>query len=585
MSFNHEYLLRLIDEPQNPTTSSSRGPPRACLKSAPCLPERLPANSFIKREADSLAPKELTRQMLRETMEEELDKDDSPQSPSDEAPPRTPDRRVRERTRTMSSPISPTALTSMFKNLLGNTTNNSRTDWNSVQPFEIMKAIEDKNIMFLMEIRDKAFPLLLQSSGGKTPLVHAIRTGNQDVAIVLLGAFSRWINHLEDNDVQKPQIQAYLKALRVGLKLAINEGLAKSQSDLIASFMQTLVMSEGDKWVYAQSTAVARAFSAGPEAQPVRTASIAVRKFATRELGKAQMIAAFEDYVSNATADLLLMGAWTNVLQSVNADPLPSYYFARDDRVYRAFIDRLERTSHSAGSVLSSGQAGRNSLNGVPSNPAPAHLSNTAPKVSPYSNLDGMSPTNPAGFDGRSPAPNLSQYDGRSPTTPGHAYDGRSAAPPQGHGYASYSDGRASYAQPPYGNVLATPPAHSGFQPGQQSVQMSVTRTAAAGQNTIPGGGYAMSDGSTRIGSDTTDTPTTTHPVMPGGTPYFTPPIAPPTPAGNRGTAYTDGSDDYGQPARQAYITNNASPYFPPQYGDGASPYGANQYPPEKGGR
>lgn len=81
----------------------------------------------------------------------------------------------------------------------------------------------------------------------------------------------------------------------VGLKLAINEGLAKSQSDLIASFMQTLVMSEGDKWVYSQSTAVARALSAGPEGQPVRTASIAVRKFATKELGKAQMIAAFED--------------------------------------------------------------------------------------------------------------------------------------------------------------------------------------------------------------------------------------------------------------------------------------------------
>ena len=95
-----------------------------------------------------------------------------------------------------------------------------------------MKAIEEKDITFLMEVRDKAFPvrfstpltqfspwlknrqLLLQSSGGETPLVHAIRTGNKDVAIVLLGAFSRWVNYLEDADIRKPQTQTYLKALR-----------------------------------------------------------------------------------------------------------------------------------------------------------------------------------------------------------------------------------------------------------------------------------------------------------------------------------------------------------------------------------
>ena len=57
-------------------------------------------------------------------------------------------------------------------------------------------------------------PQLLQSSGGETPLVHAIRTGNKDVAIVLLGAFSRWVNYLDDVDVQKPQTQTHLKALR-----------------------------------------------------------------------------------------------------------------------------------------------------------------------------------------------------------------------------------------------------------------------------------------------------------------------------------------------------------------------------------
>lgn len=56
--------------------------------------------------------------------------------------------------------------------------------------------------------------LLLQSSGGETPLIHAIRIGNKDVAIVLLGAFSRWVNYLEDKDLRNAQTQTYLKALR-----------------------------------------------------------------------------------------------------------------------------------------------------------------------------------------------------------------------------------------------------------------------------------------------------------------------------------------------------------------------------------
>ncbi|KAF5317595.1 hypothetical protein D9611_014871 [Ephemerocybe angulata] len=174
--------------------------------------------------------------------------------------------------------------------------------WNDVQPFEVMRAVEESNIMFLMEVRDRAFPLLLRTSGGQTPLVHAIRIGNRDVAIVLLGAFSRYINHLEDDEVLKPQTQAHLKALRTGLKLAINQGLANSQPDLIASFMQTLIMSEGDKWVWAQVSMVSRELNAGTEGRPVTLAGATVRKFATRELGKADLIASLEDYIANATA-------------------------------------------------------------------------------------------------------------------------------------------------------------------------------------------------------------------------------------------------------------------------------------------
>jgi hypothetical protein len=75
--------------------------------------------------------------------------------------------------------------------------------------------------------------------------------------------------------------------------------------------------------------------------QPVKTAQSAIRKFATKELGKAETIASLEDYVGNATADLLMLAAWSTALDSIEGEQIPSYYFARDDSVYKAFVDRL----------------------------------------------------------------------------------------------------------------------------------------------------------------------------------------------------------------------------------------------------
>jgi hypothetical protein len=55
-------------------------------------------------------------------------------------------------------------------------------------------------------------------------------------------------------------------------------------------------MSEGDKWVLAQSASIALALRSDPgEGRPVETAEMAVRAFATKELGKSTMIAALED--------------------------------------------------------------------------------------------------------------------------------------------------------------------------------------------------------------------------------------------------------------------------------------------------
>ncbi|TFY77297.1 hypothetical protein EWM64_g6717 [Hericium alpestre] len=220
----------------------------------------------------------------------------------------------------------------------------AKQPWKEPEPYEILRAVESKDIMYLMEIRDRAFHLLIRRSGGVTPLLHAMRIGktHRDVAIILVGAFSRYVNHLEDADIGRTQTKVILKALRANLKLAIDYGLQSSQSDLIASFLQTLVMSEGEKWVSAQVSNVSLALRAGTAGHPVQTAQTAVRSFATKELGKARAIATLEDYVANATGDLLMMAAWSAARESVAGEPIPPWYFARDDRVYKTFVERTD---------------------------------------------------------------------------------------------------------------------------------------------------------------------------------------------------------------------------------------------------
>lgn len=59
--------------------------------------------------------------------------------------------------------------------------------------------------------------------------------------------------------------------------------------------MQTLIMSEGEKWVQDQTAIIAIALRLGTDGKPVTTAETCVRKFATRELGRANYISALED--------------------------------------------------------------------------------------------------------------------------------------------------------------------------------------------------------------------------------------------------------------------------------------------------
>lgn len=149
-------------------------------------------------------------------------------------------------------------------------------------------------------------------SGDVTPLIHAMRIEHTDMAIILLGAFSRYINNLQDEDVEKSETKKFLKMLRkrrfipldrrnfdiclgFNLKTAIDYGLQKQQKGLIASFLQTLIMSEGDSWVKLQTADVAVALREGTAGKPVHTAADAVRSFATKSLGQADFIASLED--------------------------------------------------------------------------------------------------------------------------------------------------------------------------------------------------------------------------------------------------------------------------------------------------
>lgn len=56
----------------------------------------------------------------------------------------------------------------------------------------------------------------------------------------------------------------------------------------------------------------------------------------------ASTIASLDDYLSNGIADLVMMGAWYQVLRFYQqGEPIPTYVFARDDRCYKTFVEAL----------------------------------------------------------------------------------------------------------------------------------------------------------------------------------------------------------------------------------------------------
>ncbi|SPO36188.1 uncharacterized protein PSFLO_01659 [Pseudozyma flocculosa] len=177
-----------------------------------------------------------------------------------------------------------------------------------------------------------------------------------------------------------PHTLMRLRKVRVNLKLAIDHSIFTDQTRLLASYMQ--VSARGGtgrrvawRWrkiadpfssLFAAACLPIRAWPVEPLLNPaggdaVGQARSAVLQFVTDALRhKTDRVAAVKDYVSNATGDLVLMALWDLVklspveMQAYNPDGgggevedlgrlLPLFYFARDDRVTAAFVERTTR--------------------------------------------------------------------------------------------------------------------------------------------------------------------------------------------------------------------------------------------------
>lgn len=289
---------------------------------------------------------------------------------------------------------------------------------------DLLKAIDQKDVETILAIRNANFDLLLDLSqpggpsaktssaasqaGGSTntPLGYAISLGKgwETVSIVLVGALSKFVNQLPDDEdeyeaapgsantiggattkIKKPKklqldprTMARLRKIRVNLKLAIDHSIVQDQTSLLASYLQVLVMSEGSPFLHSAIEDVAHCLtvryspSSDGGADPLARSRSQVMQFVTESLRhKSDKVAAVKDYIANAQSDLLLMSLWSLVklsrsqletveqnLQSTSdaglgdlANPLPMYFFARDDRVASHFVARMAKLEHAIGGL------------------------------------------------------------------------------------------------------------------------------------------------------------------------------------------------------------------------------------------
>ncbi|KAL8278980.1 hypothetical protein RQP46_008649 [Phenoliferia psychrophenolica] len=303
--YNNTWLVQSITTAASSSTPTKRKPRREPLPSAPLLLLRLPTLSALEAEGARSAKRAKSDHILSESLATAIE------SPLDAfAPAPTPKPGAEGGAGHGGATKAERRASSTGANADG-----------SYEAFQVLRAIEKHDIMLLMDVKTRNFELLTQAVGGTTPLV----------------------NDVSDNEMDRlePSTRSTLRAIRANLKVAIQYGLASSQTDLIASFLQVTVMSEGDKFIHTATNKVAHALRAGPAGAPVASASTILAKWVSREL-KEQEVASVSEYIANATADLVLLGLWHVATDAVKGEAIPTWYFARDDRITKALDERLD---------------------------------------------------------------------------------------------------------------------------------------------------------------------------------------------------------------------------------------------------
>ncbi|KAI0049626.1 hypothetical protein FA95DRAFT_1556719 [Auriscalpium vulgare] len=318
------------------TSSTAQCPGRPRMPSQPCLPANLPFTSFIQREADALAPEALRKQPQTPSAPSPSALEDAMTSPLTDSYPPASDATP------LGHPNSPSSFLARWSQKLKSEKRSSATGWADPEPWRILNAVENENLEYLAQIRDRAFPMLLHNIGRTSPLIHAMVVRKPQVEIFLLGCFSRYVNNLEEDDYLNPEIMTNLRLLKGNLYSAISRGNDLSITDLIPSYVQVLVMIEGNRWIKQTVAHVAEALRYGHERHPVARAESAVRSFADYQFGKSLFLAALEDFIANAAVDLLMMAAASIVRETIQGYPIPpANGFARDNNIYKQFSQVL----------------------------------------------------------------------------------------------------------------------------------------------------------------------------------------------------------------------------------------------------
>lgn len=108
-----------------------------------------------------------------------------------------------------------------------------------------------------------------------------------------------------------------------------NALLPAQQSHLLSSYLQVLIMSEGDSWVHRASHEVGLLMRS-ERSTPAAEAEDRVRRFSTRELrGVPGGVNEVEEYIANAAVDLVILAAWGVAAGQIGAEPLPVSFLQR----------------------------------------------------------------------------------------------------------------------------------------------------------------------------------------------------------------------------------------------------------------